>query len=336
MRNNQQSVNFTGTQNTMYVSTINDLRRYKPSQNGQVVLCSGSEYVGDGQGNFYSWSDTATGTDDGITIIQSQYSGQNGGRWLILNKQGNIDAVVASLNSETANRIAADNVLQTNINNETTRALAAETQITNAKVNRDGDVMYGALNITNNAGLHNTATYIHQSGQVEEAKGMNITVNGSTSMDVSMKQNDKGYYAAVVVNGTEYQIGDATVATGNRLIVASEVSTQFASGTIAGGYYTRVGNILTQTFSVQGDGVGTVTYPMAYPAGVVPIVQMSINAEPGTNTSRFANFLNTSSGANAPNIWNTGFVFQPVYTHNSAGTSTVPWTLQVTVTGSYS
>ena len=57
MRNNTQSVNFTGTQNCMYVSTINDLRRFKPSANGQVVLCSGSTYVGDGQGNFYSWSD---------------------------------------------------------------------------------------------------------------------------------------------------------------------------------------------------------------------------------------------------------------------------------------
>ena len=336
MRNNQQSVNFTGTQNCMYVSTINDLRRFKPIQNGQVVLCSGSTYVGDGQGNYYSWSETATGIDDGITIILSQYSGQNGGRWLILNKQGNIDAVVASVNAEVSNRIAADNVLQNHINSEATRATNAETQITNAKVNRDGDIMYGALTITNNAGLKNQATYIHQSGHVEEANGINITVNGTTSMDVGMKQNDKGYYGAITVAGTEYQIGNPSVATGNRLMLASEIAGAYASGAAGNGWYLRIGNILTQSFTYVGTGESQVPFPLPFPSGVVPVIQLTINREPDNNTSRIATINNVNNNGNNPNITNVNFTFQSVYLSGDIDTSNQPYTLQVTATGRYS
>lgn len=294
MRNNTQSVNFTGTQNCMYVSTINDLRRFKPSTNGQVVLCSGSTYVGDGQGNFYSWSNTATGDDDGITIILSQYSGQNGGRWLILNKQGNIDAVVASVNNEIANRIAADNVLQNNINSETKRAELAEQQINTNKVNRDGDIMYGRLNIQNNAGLLNTSTYQHQTGAVDKTNGILMTANSAGYLDLSMKQNDKVYYGSFNVNGTEYTLGNSD--SDHNLLIKSDLVPS-STGTAGNGWYMKINNILLQGFTANTGAGRTVTFPTAYAS--VPVVNMTIQDglsgnPPSNNNDSIANI--TTSG----------------------------------------
>lgn len=291
MHNNTQSVNFNGSQNCMYVSTLNELRRYKPSTNGQVVLCSGQKYIGDGQGNFYAWSNTATGDDDGITIIVSQYSGQNGGRWLILNKQGNIDAVVASINNEIANRISADNTLQANINAETQRAEKAEQYVASNKVNRDGDTMYGTLNIQNNAGLLNTANYQHQNGIVDKTNGIIMKANGSSYLDISMKQNDSIYYGSLNLNGTEYTIGNSSNT--NNLMTLND-KTPIVTGTITNGYYYKINNILVQSYVIHGATSSTFTFPMAY--SQPPIIACTLHD--GGGASAVANpteITNTSS-----------------------------------------
>lgn len=320
MRNNQQSVNFTGTQNCMYVGTLNDLRRFKPLQDGQVVLCSGQNYVADGQGNYYSWSSTATGTDDGITIIVSQFSGQTG-RWLILNKQGNIDAVVASLNNETTNRINADNALQANITAERNRAMGAESVLNTNKVNRDGDVMYGTLNIQNNAGILLSSSYTHTSGNIEETNGIKINANsGSGTLDLSLKQNDSEYYASLEVNGKELTFGDTNGK--NEIASVSDITTAVeaacSSGTLSNGngYWTQVGSILTLSFwpGYAVGGGGTVYFPKTF--STIPCVTITAVSDFGgeydnrniynVTTSSFQ--IATGAGAASINVMAVGLV----------------------------
>ena len=263
MRNNQQSVNFTGTQNCMYVGTINDLRMFKPLTDGQVVLCSGQTYVADGQGNFYSWSSTATGVDDGVTIILSQYSGQTG-RWLILNKQGNIDAVVASLNAEITNRMTADNTLQANINTETSRAEQAEQQLNANKVNRDGDVMYGTLHIQNNAGIQNTSSYTHTSGNIEVSNGLSINANGGNILSVALKQNDSEYYGSLNALGNEYTMGNTGADT--EIITNASLTARASGGSSGTNYWTKVGGVLTQSFTTTSSVTNEtiVNFPLTF------------------------------------------------------------------------
>ena len=111
----------------------------------------------------------------------------------------------------------------------------------------------------------------------------------------------------------------------------ARVHSDFDYGPINGGYYTRVGNIITQYFTATGTGDSTINFPITFSA--IPIVQLTINRQHDA-VSRYPSIDNTGDN-NIPNVTTSGFTFQPVYTGSQTGTSGTPFTLQVTVTGQF-
>ena len=101
---NYQSVGFTGDDTVFYLDSLDDLRLRKPSKNGEVVVTSGETSIGDGSGAFYVWSDTATGDDNGETIIKSQYSTDTG-RYLAISFSANADILRSALAASDGSKL---------------------------------------------------------------------------------------------------------------------------------------------------------------------------------------------------------------------------------------
>lgn len=91
-----------GGPNVTYTDTIATLQTVKPYQDGQVIIVTGENFVGDASGANYVWVDSSTATPDGVNVISSSYSTSTG-RWLIIQKD------LAYTNLDVTGKTSLDN-----------------------------------------------------------------------------------------------------------------------------------------------------------------------------------------------------------------------------------
>lgn len=174
---------------------------------------------------------------------------------------------------------AGDYATNTALNNETTRATTVESNLQTSvgqKVNRSGDKMTGGLTIESYGGVTasispssaNTGDFINYpsfysvaSGRGGQAVfGLQEHVGTTFTLLLSLQFSDGswryvGWSQNKRINDSQY--GDVAY--------TSDLPT---SGTITGGTYTKIGNVLTQAFTIYVPSNGTnshrISYPMAF------------------------------------------------------------------------
>ncbi|WP_254604708.1 autotransporter outer membrane beta-barrel domain-containing protein [Acetobacter syzygii] len=190
-----------------------------------------------------------------------------------------ITTLTTNLAAETTARENADTALQSNITAEAQARVAADNALNSAKANlAGGNSFTGTQAITDGNQFTTKGNYTSTSGQSYDTYLARGTSPSGTEYQVALREYAGSHYSMLhyIYDGTNFSVYEMpqTAYNGGRLIcpagtgaVLSDLPT---SGTLAGGYYTKIGNVLTQTFSVSVSDQNTVTFPIAFSATPVP------------------------------------------------------------------
>ncbi|PAL24763.1 hypothetical protein [Acetobacter syzygii] len=189
-----------------------------------------------------------------------------------------ITTLTSSLAAEATARTSADATLQTHVAAEATARQAADNTLNTTKANLSGgNTLTGQQTITGNQ-YATVGVYTEVTGSTYDTDLIKGTSPNGTIYQIALREYAGSHYSMLhyIYDGTNFSIYELpqTAYNGGRLLcpagtgaVLSDLPT---SGTLAGGYYTKIGNVLTQTFSVSVSDQNTVTFPIAFSATPVP------------------------------------------------------------------
>lgn len=222
------------------------------------------------------------------------------------------------------------------LQSETQRATTVESNLQSGKVAKSGDEMDGGLNIKSGSGL--TVTFDpggQTTGQITNYAGITSVAGarggtfgfyvqelvGTTFSGVFSLGFPDGSYRFLSIPGNSDRLHDSTY---GDVAYTSDLqnyvpSSEISSGTIDNGYYTKIGNILRQTFDVtltpDSNGNATITFPQAYssPPKVIGMgsvettqnhsaITLNQTNSSGVLTSATQAFLHFSTGANTSSV----------------------------------
>lgn len=273
------------------------------------------------------------GTYSALGLGRGSYIQYNS-RQLAFNDQLSAYATANALASEQNARANADTNLQNQVNN---------------RVLKTGDEMTGGLNINSGYGLQVTFDPGGQtSGQITNYGGLTSVAGsrgatfgfyvqelvGSAFNGVFSLGFPDGTYRYLGLPGKSGRLNDS--AYGNVAYTSDleayqpagdyAYASEIGYGTIAGGTYTKVGNVLTQAFTVDVPANGTNTHRISYPMAFSSPTTATFNLN-DTGQSRSVSLSNT----NQPDA--TGFNISVSVHGNSTAGDTGSLTLTVIAQG---
>ncbi|MCX2567319.1 hypothetical protein OQ496_12740 [Acetobacter suratthaniensis] len=209
-----------------------------------------------------------------------------------------------NINNEAARAKTAENTLQTNINNETERAEAAESALTSAKLNRGGDTTTGSYTAVNWAAVSVTTSTAN--GVVNNWGGYltsRITGRDVTTSIFSWENVGQDQGATIQIAGYGLDVrytfpkSGRMLSSAGTMAVTSDLPT---SGTIAGGYYSKIGNILTQSFTISANNGTQISLPISftnttYTVNIAPS-KAAVSSSSSSHTVGYVVDTKTSSG----------------------------------------
>lgn len=185
-----------------------------------------------------------------------------------------VTTLTTNLTAETAARENADTTLQTNINTEVAARVTGDNYLNSIKANLGGgNHLTGNQIITDGSQFATTGVYTAVTGNSYDTALIKGSSPNGTVYQSSLREYAGSHYSILnyVYDGSIFHVYEMPTASynGGRLIcpagtgaVLSDLPT---SGTIAGGFYTKVGSVLTQTFKVSAaNNIDTILFPMAF------------------------------------------------------------------------
>lgn len=246
-------------------------------------------------------------------------------------------ATIAALNAETLRATTVESNLQSNVNN---------------RVSKTGDLMTGGLtidaayglNVVYDPGGQVVGQYVNYAGITSTAGGRGGSFGywvqelvGSTFIGVIALGLSDGSFRYVRVQGKNARLNDSSFGdiayvsdlAGYQPKGAYAQASDVDSGTITGGWYTRIKTVLRQSFIVQIPGnrpnnTYVINYPITFKEGTVPVLELT-----GTDSGQ----SRTISLAGGGFVNETGFSVATSLHGNSTGGDSSAMSVHVTATG---